>query len=724
MYFDIICWLQANDWSTLVSSYVELSRDIDFTAVGAPPFEDGLDDAIIAQRMIKWFEKQRSLKWLLIFDNADKIDDPHESHSIVELIPRGDTGCVLATSRNRASDGELANGGYEVEEMMENDAVDFLLLCSRHDESQKQDAQTLVRVLGCLPLAIEQAGCYIRTKRISISRYVALYEMNKTNALKQELPLSHEVYYKHTVLTTWKISFDEVDVRDPLASEILRLMAFLDGTKIQIELFEAGGKSLTADWRLSKATVFNIEDSLGCLLSFSLVRRLMDNDISIHVLVQQVMQERLQPSGHLFASAALKLVGSQFPWGGDLQNFSVCLKYMPQAKICIENYPASGAYSDDWFQLAASLASFFYNNGEYEAASTGYERTLRIIGRSFGVDRINTADTINNLGSTYGKQGKYDEAIAQYERALRIKEKAFGVDHINTAGTINNLGSTYDNQGKYDEAIAQYERALRIYEKAFGVDHINTAHTINNLGNTYRNQGKYDEAIAQYERALRIYEKAFGVDHINTANTINNLGSTYDKQGKYDKAIAQYERALRIYEKAFGVDHINTADTINNLGNTYDNQGKYDEAIAQYERALRIKEKVFGVDHINTAHTINNLGITYDNQGKYDEAIAQYERALRIKEKAFGVDHINTAGTIMNVGISLQRQGDLQNAKQQYMRGYQIFHNNLGALHPDTLKAKSLLDLCLENIERGGKYDTAHNKKRKCRWITKVFGSR
>ena len=51
---------------------------------------------------------------------------------------------------------------------------------------------------------------------------------------------------------------------------------------------------------------------------------------------------------------------------------------------------------------------------------------------------------------------------------MRIKEKAFGVDHINTADTINNLGITYKSQGKYDEAIAQYERALKIKEKAGG----------------------------------------------------------------------------------------------------------------------------------------------------------------------------------------------------------------------------------------------------------------
>ena len=279
---------------------------------------------------------------------------------------------------------------------------------------------------------------------------------------------------------------------------------------------------------------------------------------------------------------------------------------------------------------------------------------MRIYEKAFGADHINTADTINNLGSIYSRQGKYDEAIAQHERALRIKEKAFGADHINTASTINNLGLTYDSQGKYNEAIAQYERALRIKEKAFGADHINTAGTINNLGVTYNSQGKYDEAIAQYERALRIYKKTFGADHINTADTINNLGLTYDSQGKYDEAIAQYKRALRIKEKAFGADHINTADTINNLGSTYDSQGKYDEAIAQYERALRIYEKAFGADHINTAGTINNLGVTYDSQGKYDEAIAQYERALNIfeskplKDPRTGQVHENIAMTFLN----------------------------------------------------------------------------
>jgi hypothetical protein len=204
--------------------------------VDAPRFENGVDNAVIAERMKSWFERESTMKWLLIFDNADRIDEPDDSHSVVSLIPRGDSsGSVLSTSRNRASDGELASAGCEVEEMRESEAIMFLLECSRMQktESVEQEAKTLVRILRCLPLAIEQSGSYVRTKGVSLSRYISLYETNTSSALDQPLPRSHtQLYYKNTVAKTWKISFNEVDNRDALAREILRLMAFLDGTKI------------------------------------------------------------------------------------------------------------------------------------------------------------------------------------------------------------------------------------------------------------------------------------------------------------------------------------------------------------------------------------------------------------------------------------------------------------------------------------------------------------
>ena len=364
--------------------------------------------------------------------------------SVIELIPNGQYGCVLTTSRDRASVGALAYAGQSIEEMPENEAIQFLLKCCRQ-QGQDQEAKNLVNKLGCLPLAIEQAGGYIWIKNITIDRYNSLYDMNKPELLKADLPEFHKIrFYKETVATTWKISFDEVDVRDPLAGEIMRLMTFLDGVKIQKELFEKGGRSLPNNWRLATASVLNVENALGCLQSFSLIRRLPDNDIAIHLLVQQVILGYIETEVSIYFGAALMLIKNRFRWGGDLENLSTCLKYLSQARSCVKHGINFENTSYDMTFVLISIGSFFVNNGQYNEAMSYYKRALKICDREFGVDHINSTGTIMGIGTCYGKQGKYNEAMSYYERALKIYDREFGVDHINSAGTIMGIGNVYE----------------------------------------------------------------------------------------------------------------------------------------------------------------------------------------------------------------------------------------------------------------------------------------
>src|SRR5437667_8620737 len=123
--------------------------------------------------------------------------------SVLESFPCGANGCVLSTSRDRKSDGELTDAGKSVQEMHEDEAIEFLLKCCRRKETANQDAIDLVKKLGYLPLAIEQAGGYIRIQDISIDRYMYLYDTNKAELLKSGLSKSHQGrFYVDTVATT------------------------------------------------------------------------------------------------------------------------------------------------------------------------------------------------------------------------------------------------------------------------------------------------------------------------------------------------------------------------------------------------------------------------------------------------------------------------------------------------------------------------------------------
>src|SRR5204862_5180822 len=121
----------------------------------------------------------------------------------------------------------------------------------------------------------------------------------------------------------------------------------------------------------------------------------------------------------------------------------------------------------------------------------------------------------------------------------RICEKAFGVDHINTADTVMGIGLTYDNQGNYDEAITQYQRALRIKEKAFGVDHINAADTIMNIGLLFKSHGQIKPARSQLVRSYQIFKRNLGEIHPHTQKALSQLESREEGDSQDDEGAQQ-----------------------------------------------------------------------------------------------------------------------------------------------------------------------------------------
>ena len=608
--FDFIHWLRADDYGTLLTSYLQLYQATLFQKFSKLNVADETNHELVATRIKLWFEQCEQIKWLLVVDNADSLERDNNLNlqtiseqplpTLGSMIPRGKCGCVLVTSRDRRAVGQLGTDGIELLVMKEDEAKQFLQRCSKADIDTDSDAFQLLCDLGRLPLAIEQAGGYIREHGVTIEEYRKLYNQNKSEALRKGLSATHKLeYYHETVATTWNISFQAIQKKDPIASTILQIAAFLDGEEIQKDLFYNAELDL-GDKKCSM-TEWVVNDVLGTLLSYSLIQPVKAKEsISIHLLVQSIVRERAGTKQLNYFVQSAELIERRFPWGANINNRSNCLRYLAQAQNCI-----------------------------------GVAEMLQ-------VETIVIKDLLESLAGYFIVTGQFKEAFKSGKRALKINEREFGVDHINSADTIANIGSVCYSQGKYADAISWHERALKIIEREFGVDHINSANTINNIGEVLRKQGKYADAISWHERALKIKEREFGVDHINSANTINNIGVVLDKQGKYADAISWCERALKINEREFGVDHINSANTINNIGVVLRKQGKYADAISWYERALKIQERNFGVDNINSATTITNIGVVYLEQGHQSLAKQQLIRGYQIFQNNLGDNHPDT----------------------------------------------------------------------------------
>ncbi|KAL7265806.1 hypothetical protein RUND412_011667, partial [Rhizina undulata] len=183
-----------------------------------------------------WLAAENNRGWLLLVDNHDRA----RAEELEKLIPMCDWGSVLVTTRLANLDrfGELV----EVEEIGAEAGLELLLKSSgKHEkpliDSELGEATEIVKALGELPLALDQAGAYIRYLKIRFSTYRDRLEKGMEASFRRSVEGFGLPPDKASVLTTWKLSFQELHED---ARKLLYLCAFLSNDDIPHELFHRG----------------------------------------------------------------------------------------------------------------------------------------------------------------------------------------------------------------------------------------------------------------------------------------------------------------------------------------------------------------------------------------------------------------------------------------------------------------------------------------------------
>ena len=185
--------------------------------------------------------------------------------------------------------------------------------CERTEETV-EDARQIVKTLGGLALAIDQAATYIRARNIPLNSFAEVFarirlailkhtpthwEYSKTRLEECDNPLS--------VFTTWEMSFKQLEATDDERDSLVHLMtlgAFVNTRDISEGLFSLYAKQASrpkwldyfmdgTEWDSEK-----YQDSIVRLLSLSLVTSidLMETDarFSFHPLIAEWLKLRIE----------------------------------------------------------------------------------------------------------------------------------------------------------------------------------------------------------------------------------------------------------------------------------------------------------------------------------------------------------------------------------------------------------------------------------------------
>ena len=256
------------------------------------------DFSISLSETLERLKREEDL-WCLVVDNLDELEmSPDMKKLLTGHWKHKACGHIIITTRREVVEiGE--DLGIEEEYCMElkcltsDEGIQFLAMRTGKVTGDEKHACELVCELGGLPLALDQAGAYIRCLNKSIKEYLKEYQKQRLLLLKKGKArnfVENTPKERLAVHTTWLMNFqhiaglsEELDLGQA-PKLVMQICAFFGPDDIPYQLINQEifkeGHSMMCD----QAEIASL------LTKFSLFQRYSTNSFSVHRLVQEVIR--------------------------------------------------------------------------------------------------------------------------------------------------------------------------------------------------------------------------------------------------------------------------------------------------------------------------------------------------------------------------------------------------------------------------------------------------
>lgn len=676
-------WIQATSMESLDQGYHTVARQLGIRGSGAK-------DTDIKTLVQEYLNDDTSGQWIVVFDNADDINmwtdktasENQQSKSLIDYIPRSKTGRVIFTTRNKKVAVKLAQQSVmEVLKMTENTAIRMLqnyLIDRTLVDTRSGDAKAMLAWLTHLPLAIAQATAYINENGITLADYLELVncqEQENIDLLTEEF--EDDTRYsdsKNPVATTWLISFQQIQRRDPLAADYMSFMACVDHKEIPQFLLPPGSSRKQE------------MDAIGTLGAYSFItRRAEDSAIDLHRLVQLTIRNWLRNRGSLveWTCKAATRLEEVFP-DHEHRNRAIWRTYLPHARCVLE--PQLIAKDNRCrIDLEWKLALCYYSGGRFNEAEMFCREVMEFRTAVLGTEHPDTLKSIGKLALVYHAQSLFSEAKALGLRAMEGQKRILGEEDPETLSTMSHLAMTYSDLSQWKEAEELELQTMKLRKRVLGIEHPDTLVGMSNLVYLYNCQGWWEQAENLGKQAITARKKVLGVEHPDTLLSIGNLAHTYNNQGRYQEAEELLVQVMNIRIKVLGKDHPHTLSGMSNLAVSYHNQSRWDEAEAMQSQVVAARKAILGPEHFSTLTSMAHLSLTYHSQGRRQEAEDLGLQVMELRKKVLGAEHHHTLASMSSLSSIYSDNGQSEKAEELLLQALAIRIRLLGMEHHHTL---------------------------------------
>jgi hypothetical protein len=630
---DIGWWFPAADRTALLAAMAARYRQVTADSGGGDVETD-------ARRLVTWLSNSPS-RWLIVFDNAARPAD------LDGLIPRGPTGQVLVTSRFTQW-SNLTPAVHLLDPLPLATAT--TLLAEGAGQPADAECAELAGSLGCLPLALVQAGAYLRARATGYARYRDLLARQPIRLLTADQAASGQ-----TVEAILNTSLAEViAAHGQLGADLLSILSWYGAAPIPRQVIDSpaiDGQPLLAD-----GDPLSVDEALGGLTEYSLVT-LSGDGLAVHPLIAELVRAHQGSDAPERAAVAVRLLYR-------LMSVSRGLAPAPLTTLTEQLMPlilAATGYASQvgadplyttWLLARAALSRM--DIGQFGAA-----RGLLGQAVAQGVGKLSDYDLLPltlATGRLLTESGRPGEAVQGLTGAFQAATRVLGVNDEFTLSVRFALAEGLRRASRVAEANSMLEALVRDQAQTFGARDRRTLATRHALG-FMAAQDSPQSAVAALSALLRDEERILGPDDPETLQTRNDAITWTCRAGRVDEAIKQAEALVTDCQRALGVEHAQTLWARSNLANFRGTAHDYAAAIAELRGVLAIRDRVLGSDDSDTVDTHYDLAYWLEIAGDDQAAITELRGVVAARTRLLGPMHRQTLSALDRLTRLMRKSG-------------------------------------------------------------------
>ncbi|KAL8823071.1 MAG: hypothetical protein Q9191_006208 [Dirinaria sp. TL-2023a] len=586
-----------------------------------------------------------------------------------------------------------------MDQLAVEEAISVLLQESNIHSPSAEDiehARDIVLQFGCLPIAINQAGAYIRSRHKSLAAFKKLCQERRKDILDFKPRLAA---YDQTVLTTWNMNFEQVERDSRDARILLLLFCYLEPADIpeamldractsqkrwdhRGEILEESPVSSGIDEEFVQLVKneLKFDDAIEVLQSFSLIYVNQDQKtglrkFSIHPLVQYCASQRVSVEfREYWRLQAIALICHAFPRDDILEPFyfKAGIEQLPHVWRIHQEFMFLSETALDSTLLKRNMAALYLSASRFRTKTWKTECINQAKRLSQDINDqylcMSVAERESSLLRMTGKGSQSDAVLIGFiGNDPSTKPETFRVDlrcNARLGKLIHSRAENLLDSGDLEAAQTQLLRWTPIDDHSPSSMEKTVQVSINvSLGRILKTQGQFQDALGLLGRTFQQIESedvmAGGWRRVLFAN----LGDLYCEVGRPADAQAILIPELESMRLATSHNTSSGRRLQSVLAESYIRSGSYQRAskvLANVQRVIQNKRENDNITNRNLFRTWTMLARISEGQEEWEEALHCWNAALtvlRVLGKSPGPD---VATLCFGIAFALLKCGQMQ----------------------------------------------------------------